>query len=122
LGKKPVVVPQKTTVQIKEQVLRVQGPMGELSRTLPPGISARLQDSQVFVGRADNTPSSKMMHGLWRKTDFEYGGGSQQRVFKSSSDRRGGIPCTGFWDKLIMQLGFSHARWNIPFQRESKLK
>jgi len=66
IGKKPVPLPEGVTVAVTGDVVTVKGPQGELSRTLPAGISAAVADQEVVVQRAGDEPRQKALHGLSR--------------------------------------------------------
>jgi large subunit ribosomal protein L6 len=53
-------------VTIVSDHVTVKGPQGELSRTLPTGISARQEDSNVLVERPDDQRHHRALHGLSR--------------------------------------------------------
>ena len=64
IGKNPVAIPAGTTVAIDGSAVSVKGAKGELSWTLPEGISASVEGSEVVVTRA--TDKQKNFHGLSR--------------------------------------------------------
>jgi large subunit ribosomal protein L6 len=66
IGKKPVPVPAGVTVEIEGATVRARGPRGELSRTLPEGVTAVLEDGLVAVRRASDAPRHRALHGLTR--------------------------------------------------------
>ena len=66
IGKKPVQVPNGVTVEIKGDQIAAKGPQGELSRTLPAGITAALKEGLVVVDRASDEPYHRALHGLTR--------------------------------------------------------
>ena len=45
VGKRPIVVPKGITVALKEGAVRVEGPKGKLSRTIPAEGFAKYLDS-----------------------------------------------------------------------------
>ena len=66
IGKSPITVPSGVDVSIDGQVVTVKGPKGTLSHELPPAITARQEDGQVLVERADDERESRSLHGLNR--------------------------------------------------------
>jgi large subunit ribosomal protein L6 len=66
IGKAPITVPSGVDVAIDGQLVTVKGPKGTLSHELPPAITARQQDGQVVVERADDERESRSLHGLNR--------------------------------------------------------
>jgi large subunit ribosomal protein L6 len=66
IGKKPVPVAKGVTVTVDGQTVKVKGPKGELSRTLPADIRVALESDQVVVNRPSDEPRHKALHGLSR--------------------------------------------------------
>jgi large subunit ribosomal protein L6 len=66
IGKKPVPVAKGVTVTVDGQTVKVKGPKGELSRTLPAEIQVALESDQVVVNRPSDEPRHKALHGLSR--------------------------------------------------------
>ena len=66
IGKLPIAIPSGVTVNIKENTIAVKGPKGELTRTLPPGMAAKVEGTNVIVTRPDDTKKSRAFHGLTR--------------------------------------------------------
>ena len=65
IGKQPVVVPDKVTVQIADTHVTVKGPLGTLERTLV-GVTLEQADGQILVGSESETKAAKSLHGLGR--------------------------------------------------------
>jgi large subunit ribosomal protein L6 len=66
IGKKPVPVTKGVTVTVDGHTVKVKGPRGELSRTLPADIQVALENDQVIVNRPSDEPRHKALHGLSR--------------------------------------------------------
>ena len=52
IGNKPVVIPQGVKVQVVDRGVSAEGPKGKLVQPLPPGLSAKVEDSRVIISRA----------------------------------------------------------------------
>ena len=67
VGKTPVKIHQGVKVEIKGDLIKVEGPKGKLSHTIPLGVMAKVENGAVLVTRdeklADNAPA---LHGLTR--------------------------------------------------------
>lgn len=63
IGKKPVTIPEKTTVSTADDRVIVKGPLGELSRLVPSGVKVEIKDNSVIV-TAPNPEKS----ALWGTT------------------------------------------------------
>jgi large subunit ribosomal protein L6 len=66
IGKKPVPIASGAKVEISGRNVKVSGPKGNLDWTLPGGITAAVKDGQIAIGRPDDLPQSKALHGLSR--------------------------------------------------------
>ena len=66
IGKHPIPVPAGVTVELTPHRIAVKGPLGELARALPEGITTTLADGQVTVARASDAARHKALHGLTR--------------------------------------------------------
>ncbi len=66
IGKKPVPIPQGVDVKVDAQKVFVKGPLGALTRPIPPGITVSLANSDVVVQRAVDTRQHCALHGLVR--------------------------------------------------------
>ena len=66
IGRKPVPIPQGVDVKIDTQKVFVQGPLGALTRPVPPDITVAVANSNVVVQRAADTRQHRALHGLVR--------------------------------------------------------
>jgi len=53
IGKIPVVIPDKITVNLKENTITIKGPKGELSRSLPDCITVTQEENAIKVSPAN---------------------------------------------------------------------
>lgn len=66
-GKKPIDVPSGVNVDIKDRVVAVKGPLGELSYILPAGVVVSMDDKRVLVSlEAEADKKAGAMQGLAR--------------------------------------------------------
>jgi len=66
VGKKPVPVPTGVNVTIRDTIITVKGPKGELKRTIPTSVTPRLEAGSVVVERKGNSREERSRHGLLR--------------------------------------------------------
>ncbi len=71
IGKLPINIPAGVTVDIKDNVVSVKGPKGELSQSVHPSISVKIDQGQITFEMDPNndTVSPKQQHafhGLYR--------------------------------------------------------
>ncbi len=66
IGRKPVPIPQGVDVKVDTEKVFVKGPLGALTRPIPPDITVSVADSNVVVQRAADTRQHRALHGLVR--------------------------------------------------------
>jgi large subunit ribosomal protein L6 len=66
IGQAPIDVPAGVDVTIDGRVVKVKGPKGELTRTVPAAITLQKVDSALVVERPDDERESRALHGLTR--------------------------------------------------------
>lgn len=67
VGKAPVKIHQGVKVDIKEGLVKVEGPKGKLSHQLPRGVTAKIENGAVLVTcDVKQAPNASALHGLSR--------------------------------------------------------
>ena len=66
IGKSPVQIPDKVTVDIDGLNITVKGPKGELKRLMPDGVDIVQKENQIVVTPSTTKRYSKERHGLCR--------------------------------------------------------
>ena len=66
IGKKPVPVPSNVTANVSGQTVKMKGPKGELSFTVPEKVAVAMKDGSVEVNPADETKVARSMWGMSR--------------------------------------------------------
>ena len=67
IGKLPVSLPDKVSVELLPgNVLKVKGPLGELSQKIDPDIKVTIEDNEIKFERPTDQPRHRSMHGLYR--------------------------------------------------------
>jgi large subunit ribosomal protein L6 len=66
IGKKPIPVPDGVTVAIEPEVVRVNGPRGELFERVPRDIDVEQTDGELRVTRPTDRAEHRALHGLTR--------------------------------------------------------
>ena len=66
IGQAPIAIPSGVDVTIEGRVVKVKGPKGELTRTVPSTISVQQVDGQLLVARPDDERDNRALHGLTR--------------------------------------------------------
>ncbi len=110
IGEKAIPLPAGVNLNLKENVLVCQGPLGKLQRSIPIGIILEISDNQIKVLRKNDNKKIKALHGLVRTLISNMVGG-----VSSGFQKRLEISGTGYKSlisgkKIILHLGFSHPR------------
>lgn len=66
VGKKPITVPNGVTVDIKDNVITVKGPKGQLVQSFPEGIIVKVENNEIVVERPNDERAFRAFHGLTR--------------------------------------------------------
>ena len=66
IGKLPISIPSGVTVSVKDDVVTVKGPKGELSQAINPNIKMDIKDGEITFTRSSDEPAMRSMHGLYR--------------------------------------------------------
>jgi large subunit ribosomal protein L6 len=66
IGKRPIPIPAKVTVTLSGQTVTIKGPKGELTRTLPGGVTIVQEAETLVVARTDESRVARERHGLCR--------------------------------------------------------
>ena len=66
IGKLPIAIPAGVTVTLKDDVVTVKGPKGELSQYVNPLITVTISDNEVVVSRSSDEKQERAFHGLYR--------------------------------------------------------
>jgi large subunit ribosomal protein L6 len=66
IGRKPIVVPDGVTIDVKPGVVSVKGPKGELSEAISPDMKVTQSDGTLTVERPTDRGEHRALHGLTR--------------------------------------------------------
>jgi large subunit ribosomal protein L6 len=66
IGRQPIDLPAGVSVAITAGRVQVNGPLGELSQTLPQRMKVEKQEDQILVTRPTDRGEDRALHGLTR--------------------------------------------------------
>ena len=66
IGKMPIIIPEGVSVDIKDALVNVKGPKGELSYETLAGINIVQENSEIIISRKSNDAKNRAYHGLSR--------------------------------------------------------
>jgi large subunit ribosomal protein L6 len=109
IGKQPITVPAGVEVVIDGPTVRVKGPKGTLSHTVPEPITVQQeQDGTLLVQRPDDERRSKALHGLSRTLVNNMVLGVSQGYEKRMEIHGVGYRVVAKGSDLEFSLGYSH--------------
>jgi large subunit ribosomal protein L6 len=66
IGNRPIEIPQGVKVSLNNSLIKVEGPKGNLSRTLAGEVTVNVAAKEILVTRDNDGLSARAMHGLTR--------------------------------------------------------
>jgi large subunit ribosomal protein L6 len=115
IGKRPIPIPAKVSVEIKGQKVNVTGPKGNLSRELPSLITVSQQGDTIEVARENESRSSRERHGLCRTLVANMIEGVSQGFEKKLQIQGVGYRAQAQGSKLTLNVGYSlPVEMNMP--------
>ena len=119
IGKKPITIPAGVTVSVKDAVVTVKGPKGELSQEVDRDITVTVEASEVIVARPTEQIRHRAMHGLYRSLIANLVKGVTEGYKKELELVGVGFKAANQGNLLDLALGYSH---NIVFEIPKELK
>jgi len=119
IGKKPIAIPTGVTVTVKDSVVTVKGPKGELSQEVDRDITVTVEASEVIVARPTEQIRHRAMHGLYRSLIANLVKGVTEGYKKELELVGVGFKAANQGNLLDLALGYSH---NIIFEIPKELK
>ena len=109
IGKLPVSLPSGVKVELLDgNVLKVKGPLGEMSQKIDPDIKVTVEDNQIKFERPTDQPRHRSMHGLYRALVHNMVVGVSEG-FSTQQELVGvGYRVSVQGQLLIFSLGYSH--------------
>ena len=114
IGKAPVLIPDKVTVDFDGLTVTVKGPKGELKRQMPEGVSFDKKDNTVVVSPTTTKIFSRQRHGLCRALIANMVEGVSKGFSKKLEIIGVGSRAQVKGKNLIVSAGYSHPVEMIP--------
>jgi large subunit ribosomal protein L6 len=119
IGKKPVSIPKGVTITVKDSVVTVKGPKGELTQEIDRDISIEITETELIVSRPTEQIRHRAMHGLYRSLIANLVKGVTEGYKKELELVGVGFKAANQGNILDLALGYSH---NIIFEVPKELK
>jgi large subunit ribosomal protein L6 len=114
IGKAPIPVPDKVNVSLNGLTVTVKGPKGELSRTLPDGVTITQDGAQLLVAPTSENRRSRERHGLSRTLVANMVEGVSQGFTRKLEIIGVGYRAQVQGKKLVVSAGYSHPVEMVP--------
>jgi large subunit ribosomal protein L6 len=114
IGKAPIPVPDKVNVSLDGLTVTVKGPKGELSRTLPDGVTITQDGAQLLVAPTSENRRSRERHGLSRTLVANMVEGVSQGFTRKLEIIGVGYRAQVQGKKLVVSAGYSHPVEMVP--------
>ncbi|MGJ3247948.1 MAG: 50S ribosomal protein L6 [Elainellaceae cyanobacterium] len=108
IGKRPITIPPKVSVDIAGQHVAVKGPKGELSRTLPTEVQVSQEGEAIWVKRRNESRLARQMHGLCRTLVANMVEGVSQGFQKRLEIQGVGYRAQVQGRNLVLNVGYSN--------------
>lgn len=108
IGRAPIAIPSTVNVTQEASVLRVEGPKGTLSTTIPAGLNATVADHQVRFERTQEDKATKALHGLTRALAANMIRGVTEGYSKELEVIGVGYRAHVQGKQLVLNVGLSH--------------
>ncbi len=114
IGKSPVLIPDKVSVDIDGLTVTVKGPKGELKRLMPEGVDFNKKENQIFVTASTSKRFSRERHGLCRTLIANMVKGVNEGFVKQLEIVGVGSRAQVKGKNLVVSAGYSHPVEIIP--------
>lgn len=114
IGKQPISVPDKVSVTLDGLSVTVKGPKGELTRTLPEGVSISQVEGNIVVSPTSTKRKSRERHGLCRSLVANMVQGVSKGYSRNLEIVGVGSRAQVKGKTLVVSAGYSHPVEVIP--------
>ena len=114
IGKNPVLIPDKVSIDIQGLSITVKGPKGELKRVMPSGVNFDKTDQEVIVSPSTSKRFSRERHGLCRTLISNMVQGVSEGFTKRLEIVGVGSRAQVKGKNLVVSAGYSHPIEMVP--------
>ncbi|GAB4390853.1 MAG: 50S ribosomal protein L6 [Thermodesulfovibrionales bacterium] len=115
VGKNPVVIPDGVEVSVRERLVTVKGPKGQLSWTHPDRIAVRVEEGKALAERPDDMKPTRALHGLTRNLIQNMVTGVSRGYSRVLELVGVGYRAQVQGDKVVFSVGYSHpVEYKLP--------
>ena len=115
VGKKPISIPDKTTVTYKDRMITIKGQKGTLSRPVHPDVDLTIKDGIIKVEPFEDTREGRALQGMTRSLVDNMVTGVNSGFERVLEINGIGYRATLSGKTLVLNLGFSHPiNYDLP--------
>tara|TARA_B100000212_G_scaffold54099_1_gene35625 strand:+ start:524 stop:1063 length:540 start_codon:yes stop_codon:yes gene_type:complete len=114
IGKTPVLIPEKVSVDIDGLKVTVKGPKGELKRLMPEGVNFDKKENEIHVTPSTSKRFARERHGLCRTLLANMVKGVNEGYIKKLEIVGVGSRAQVKGKNLVVSAGYSHTVEIIP--------
>ena len=115
VGKKPISIPDKTTVTYKDRLITIKGQKGALSRSIHPDVNLSIKDGIIQVEPIEDTREGRALQGMTRSLVSNMVTGVNNGFERVLEINGIGYRATLSGKTLVLNLGFSHPiNYDLP--------
>lgn len=108
IGKLPISLPKGVNIEVKDSVVTVKGPKGELSQQIDPAIEVKIEEGEVIIARPNDEKQNRAFHGLYRALINNMVVGVSEGYKKTLELVGVGYRASNTGNVLELSLGYSH--------------
>ena len=108
VGKMPINLPDKVQVKMEGSQVTVKGPKGELTRSIDPDITVKVENGVIEITRPTEQKRHKAMHGLYRALIYNMVRGVSEGFVKKMDLIGVGYRASNTGQVLEIVVGYSH--------------
>lgn len=108
VGQAPIPIPSGVTVSVVGSTITVNGPKGELQRSIPEGVEIEQTDGELRVSRSNDVRETRALHGLVRSLVANMVQGVTEGYEKRLEIHGVGYRVAKQGSDLEFSVGFSH--------------
>lgn len=108
IGKAPVSITQGVQITIKDSVVTVKGPKGELTQEIDSCVTVKQEGEELIFERESDHPDHRSKHGLYRSLISNMVEGVTKGYKKQLELVGVGFRAKAAGQQLELALGFSH--------------
>ena len=110
IGKLPVNLPANVTAELLDgNVVKVKGPLGEMSQKVDPDITVTIEGNTIKFTRPTDLPRHRSMHGLYRALVNNMVVGVSQGFEVKQEFVGVGYRVEAQGQMVVLNLGYSHS-------------